>query len=73
MGYSANYAIWVHEMPETTDWSRPGSGPKWFERKLKKHAKKMLSTIGHNAKISLVKGFPATKQLKARTDTEKIK
>jgi hypothetical protein len=42
MGYSANYAMYVHEMVGTVSgkdihWNRPGSGPKWFEYAIRKH------------------------------------
>jgi len=73
MGYSANYALWVHEMPEATNWSFQGSGPKWFERKLKTHRKEMLALIGKDAKIKMVKVFAETKQFKARTEISNIK
>jgi len=61
MGYSANYAVWVHEMLESTNWTRPGSGPKWFERNLKRNKDIILKIIGENAKISLTKTFPTTR------------
>jgi len=30
MGYYADYAIYVHEMPETNNFSTPGTGPKYL-------------------------------------------
>jgi hypothetical protein len=30
-GKSAPYALWVHEMPTSTNWSEPGTGPKFLE------------------------------------------
>lgn len=30
MGYYADYAAYVHEMPETNRWSTPGTGPKFL-------------------------------------------
>lgn len=35
MGFSANYAPFVHQMEDTnTNWTRPGSGGHWFETAL---------------------------------------
>jgi hypothetical protein len=31
-GRSAPYARFVHEMPKSTNWSEPGTGPKYLER-----------------------------------------
>jgi hypothetical protein len=73
MGYGANYAIWVHEMPETTNWSKDGSGPKWFEKSLKRNKDAMLKLIGVSARIQTTKGFTATKNFsEARTDIEEV-
>ena len=49
-GYSANYAAAVHEMMQSPsgkpiNWSRPGSGPKFFEASLKRNKKKILRII----------------------------
>ena len=58
MGFTANYAAYVHEMigPTTTgkkiNWNRPGSGPKFFEASLKRNRHKILETIRVEAKIS---------------------
>jgi hypothetical protein len=32
LGFGTKYAIYVHEMDENVNWSRPGSGPKFLER-----------------------------------------
>jgi hypothetical protein len=73
MGYGANYAIWVHEMGGSVDWSRPMSGPKWFEKSLKRNKGNMLTLIGGDARIALTKGFTATKNFPtAETRTEEI-
>lgn len=51
MGFTANYAAYVHEMigPTTTgkkiNWNRPGSGPKFFEATLKRNRGKILTII----------------------------
>ena len=67
LGYSANYAMAVHELldmnlqpryrygpgPGKKRWYRPrsGAGPKWFEYSFKRNSKKILAVIGANAKI----------------------
>lgn len=71
-GYGAYYAVWVHEMPEWVNWSREGSGPKWFELAIKRNKNKMLQTIGKNASITMSKYFGQTKTMEARMDTEVI-
>lgn len=45
-GYSANYAAAVHEMMSSVsgapiNWSRPGSGPKFFEASIRRNQKKI--------------------------------
>lgn len=73
MGYAANYSIWVHEMPPTTNWSKPMSGPKWFESALKRNRKDMLTAIGISAKITLKRNYAATKDWAARSDSTDVK
>lgn len=67
MGFSANYALWVHEMlgmnpkegwrygpgPNKKRWFTPrrGAGPKFFEASIKRNKDKILQTIRDNAKI----------------------
>jgi len=73
MGYGANYAIWVHEMTDPgVEWSKPGSGPKWFEKSLKGHRDDMLKEIGRSARITQIKGFAATRTSAANTETEEV-
>jgi len=31
-GFASKYALAVHEMPKSTNWSEPGTGPKYLER-----------------------------------------
>lgn len=58
-GYSANYAVYVHEMIDVGPWDpstktgfrRKKSGPKWFEIALNKHQDNIVSIIRKNAKI----------------------
>lgn len=53
MGFTANYAMWVHEMVGKINWNRksPQSGPKFFEAAIKFNAKNIVATIAKNAKI----------------------
>jgi hypothetical protein len=44
MGYSAGYALWVHEMGEK-NWKRPGSGAKWFQQAVYSNRDQMLTII----------------------------
>lgn len=50
-GYSANYALYVHEMIGPTKWSRPNSGAKWFEYAIKRNVNRILHIIGKRARI----------------------
>jgi len=50
MGYSANYAMWVHEMIDA-NFKRPGAGPKWFEAAVKSQRENIIKVITANAKI----------------------
>ena len=50
MGYTANYAFFVHEMvggdfDAGVNWSRPGSGPKWFEIAIRRETNAMINEI----------------------------
>lgn len=60
MGFSANYATFVHEMVDFgrgegnivgINWKRPDSGPKFFESALKRNKDKILETIKKNVEI----------------------
>jgi hypothetical protein len=67
MGYSANYALWVHEMVGMNPQAgfrygpgpgkkrrykpRSGSGPKWFETCIKKNSAKIVQIIRDNSII----------------------
>ena len=52
-GYSANYALFVHEMQEKNFTVKKGRspGPKWFETAFKRNSAKMLQIIKDNAQI----------------------
>jgi hypothetical protein len=49
-GYSANYALWVHEMIGAK-FQRKGAGPKWFEIAIKTKQAEILKIIQSNAKV----------------------
>ena len=49
-GFNANYAAYVHEMPADNNWTLEGSGPKFLESKLSKHAAKYYGLITAKAK-----------------------
>ena len=55
IGFSANYAIFVHEMVDkdgkVINWSLPGSGPKFLEASLKRNKDNVLKEIRDNAQI----------------------
>lgn len=57
VGYSAPYALYVHEMTSPpyglVQWTEPGSGPKWFEIHIQKDKKMMLAYIRAYAEGSL--------------------
>lgn len=55
-GFGANYAVYVHERVKgakwgdgvvgDVKWTKPGSGPKFFEEALKRNETQMLEIIG---------------------------
>lgn len=55
IGFSANYATFVHEMigsqEKRISWKRPGSGAKFMQASMRRNMKEGLVTIGKNAKI----------------------
>jgi len=56
MGFSASYALWVHEMVESVNgnsinWNRAGSGPKFLEAAIKRNATMILGIIQSTVKI----------------------
>jgi len=50
-GYSANYALWVHEMVDAKNWTRPGSGPKWLEASINRNHGDLLQIVASETKI----------------------
>lgn len=51
MGYSANYAIYVHENMAARKWKREASGPKWFQESVYRNSAKMLGIIKKNIQL----------------------
>jgi hypothetical protein len=53
-GFSANYALWPHEMlnPDI-NWTRPNSGPKFFEYAVKRNTGEILKIIRDNVNIKI--------------------
>jgi len=50
-GYSAKYALFVHEMIGPVNWTRKNSGAKWFEYAIKRNVDRILVIIAGRAKI----------------------
>lgn len=50
LGFSANYAVFVHENMEA-NFKRPGSGPKFFEKALQRNHSKILAILKNNTQI----------------------
>ena len=51
MGYSANYAGFVHEFVGDVNWSRPDSDAKWLQSHVYKNSKKIVEIVRDNAKV----------------------
>jgi len=51
-GFNAEYAGIVHEMPTTTNWTMPGSGPKFLETKLLMYGKSYYEKIAAKIKAA---------------------
>lgn len=56
MGFSANYAVWVHENLESKNkkeinWNRQGSGPKFFQDSLLRNRNEIIKIIADNAQV----------------------
>jgi len=50
VGFDTEYAAAVHEMPKTTQWSTPGTGPKYLESKLIRNKEKYAANVADNIK-----------------------
>lgn len=51
IGYTAKYAPYVHEMPETYNYSKAGTGPKFLEKPVKDNYNFILELIRRNAHV----------------------
>lgn len=51
VGYTENYAAFVHEMPESNNFSKPGTGPKFLWKAVTRNTKKILEIIRSRAKF----------------------
>jgi hypothetical protein len=51
MGFSANYALWVHEMLGDVKWSRPGSGPKFLQKAIERNHEQILSILAEKMRV----------------------
>ena len=50
-GGAVNYAVAVHEMPNETNWSEPGTGNKFLEKPLKANSEKYLQSIAKAVEV----------------------
>ena len=50
-GGAVEYAVAVHEMPNETNWSEPGTGNKYLEKPLKANSAKYLQSIAKAVEI----------------------
>lgn len=51
VGYTAEYAAFVHEMPATFNFTKIGTGPKFLEKAVKNNIPQILKIIAARAKI----------------------
>jgi hypothetical protein len=49
MGYTSNYAAWVHEMVGV-HWTREGSGAHWFIAAIQRNHETIMTIIAEHAK-----------------------
>ena len=52
LGFNADYAAKVHEMPDTTAWKMPGAGPKYLEAKLAMRGRDYFQMIADKIKAA---------------------
>lgn len=53
VGYTALYAVFVHEMPETNNFTKPDTGPKFLERPLDENHQTILRIIAKRSRGNL--------------------
>lgn len=51
VGYTKKYAPFVHEMPETNNFTKPGTGPKFLWKAVTKNSRQILQIIRARAKF----------------------
>lgn len=51
MGFSSNYALWVHEMYGAVNWTKEGSGAGFFIKSINRNHDNILQIIHDNVKI----------------------
>ena len=51
LGYTAEYAPVVHEMPETFSFTKPGTGPKFLSRAISENVSTILRIIAARARV----------------------
>lgn len=51
IGYTAKYAPFVHEMPASFNYTKPGTGPKFLQKAIAENQSSILSIIAKEAKI----------------------
>lgn len=51
VGYTSKYAPYVHEMPASFNYTKPGTGPKFLEKAVKNNISKIISIIQKRVKV----------------------
>lgn len=51
VGYTAVYALYVHEMPASYNFQAPGTGPKFLENPAKEHKDRIVRIVQREAKL----------------------
>ena len=49
--HTSKYALAVHEMPNTTNWTEPGTGSKFLEKPFKENSENYLKKIADVVKV----------------------
>jgi hypothetical protein len=53
VGFNVDYALAVHEMPEDTNWTTPGTGPKYLSTPLAENRSRYLEFIREETRKGL--------------------
>lgn len=51
VGYTAHYAPYVHEMPLTNNFTKPGTGPKFLQKAVSENVPEIVGLIRQHAEI----------------------